>query len=227
MKKTARNAWLSLFVTAMFTAIGATNALGDNAGRYRVTVTNLTQAQTFTPILLATHQQGMRLFMAGDAADEALAQLAEGGDTGPLSDLLRNSPRVGQVLNSGDLLPPGETVSIIVEGRKRFRNLSLAAMLIPTNDAFVALNGVALPRGHRSHTFTAVAYDAGSEINDEFCSSIPGGADCAGEGYDPTGGEGFIHVHAGIHGIGDLEASIYDWRNPVARIVIEKVHSFD
>ena len=32
--------------------------------------------------------------------------------------------------------------------------------------------------------------------------------------------EGFIHVHAGIHGIGDLIEAERDWRNPVARIAI-------
>ena len=33
-------------------------------------------------------------------------------------------------------------------------------------------------------------------------------------------GEGFIHVHRGFHGIGDLKESTYDWRNPVAEVFI-------
>jgi hypothetical protein len=40
-----------------------------------------------------------------------------------------------------------------------------------------------------------------------------------------VGGEGFVHIHAGIHGIGNLEASEYDWRNPVARITVRQVDS--
>jgi hypothetical protein len=44
-------------------------------------------------------------------------------------------------------------------------------MLNPTNDSFVALNNVRLPRFGR--TYTAIAYDAGSEINDELCVNIP------------------------------------------------------
>jgi hypothetical protein len=30
-------------------------------------------------------------------------------------------------------------------------------------------------------------------------------------------------VHSGIHGIGDLDNSMRDWRNPVALIVIRRV----
>ena len=45
-----------------------------------------------------------------------------------------------------------------------------------------------------------------------------------GGGGMPAGGEeGYVHVHAGIHGIGDLDASERDWRNPVAMVTIELV----
>lgn len=33
-------------------------------------------------------------------------------------------------------------------------------------------------------------------------------------------GEGFIHVQRGVHGVGDLAAADYDWRNPVAEVVV-------
>ncbi|MEZ5601637.1 MAG: hypothetical protein R3F36_12070 [Candidatus Competibacteraceae bacterium] len=53
--------------------------------------------------------------------------------------------------------------------------------------------------------------------------SIPGPL-CGGEGGSPNvGGEGFVHIHAGIHGIGDLNAADYDWRNPVATVTVERV----
>jgi len=45
-------------------------------------------------------------------------------------------------------------------------------MLIPTNDAFVALNNARPIIG--SVHYTAVAYDAGSEPNDELCAYVPG-----------------------------------------------------
>ena len=71
-------------------------------------------------------------------------------------------------------------------------------MLIPTNDAFVALNGVSLPRANRSTVVhMAVAYDAGSESNDEVCANIPGPV-CGGDGSSDGDGEGYVHVHSGI-----------------------------
>ena len=38
-------------------------------------------------------------------------------------------------------------------------------------------------------------------------------------------GEGYVHIHRGMHGIGDLAPEIYDWRNPVAAITITRAHS--
>ncbi|MCH6583458.1 MAG: hypothetical protein E2O37_00035 [Proteobacteria bacterium] len=68
------------------------------------------------------------------------------------------------------------------------------------------------------------AYDAGSETNDESCANIPGPPDgCTGAGVSPDDdGEGYVHIHAGIHGISDLIAADRDWRNPVARITIRR-----
>jgi hypothetical protein len=32
-----------------------------------------------------------------------------------------------------------------------------------------------------------------------------------------------VHIHSGIHGVGDAIPAILDWRNPVAKIVIERM----
>ncbi len=193
--------------------------------RYEVTVTNLTRGESFTPILVATHRvrPSVPLFQPGAAASAELATLAEGGDTVPLATVLSASGDVSAVNTSEGLLAPGQSVTITVEARRGSKQLSLAAMLIPTNDAFVALNGVSLPARRGSQAmYSAVAYDAGSEANDELCANIPGPV-CGGEGESPgTTAEGYVHVHAGIHGIGDLSSATYDWRNPVARVSIER-----
>jgi hypothetical protein len=34
-------------------------------------------------------------------------------------------------------------------------------------------------------------------------------------------GEGFIHIHNGIFGSGQLRPSVHDWNNPVVAITIE------
>ena len=102
-------------------------------------------------------------------------------------------------------------------------HVTALAMLIPTNDAFFALNAVELPQ-KGTDTYFSVAYDAGSELNDEQCAHIPGPATvCSGEGVSVGQGEGFVHIHPGIHGIADLAADIYDWRNPVAQITVTRI----
>lgn len=188
---------------------------------YQVTITNLTRGQTFTPILVASHRSGVSLFETGASAGEEISAIAEGGDVVPLSEVLDANKKVAEVKNSGGTLPPGESVTVEVSARGANR-ISLAAMLVPTNDTFVALRDVRAPR-FGSVTYRAVAYDAGSETNNEECDSIPAGGECAGEGVSlDDDGEGFVHISAGIHGIGDLTPETYDWRNPVADVTITR-----
>ncbi len=216
---------VALVLIAMLSSAGP--ALAEDRG-FEVTVTNLTRGQQFTPILVASHREGVRLFDLGSPASAELATLAEQGDTAPLMTLLAGMPEVRGIATSAGLLDPGASVTIFVEGGGRFDRLSLASMLIPTNDGFFAINDHEGPDGNRTIMLFSPAYDAGSEINDELCASIPGPFfdECGGGGGGgmPAGGEeGYVHIHAGIHGIGDLNASERDWRNPVARITIRRV----
>ncbi len=216
----------SKFMTGMLAGCGlmmssAAAFASDNV--YEVTITNLTRSQTFTPILVSSHRAGVSLFELGSPASDELAALAEGGDVAPMTALLSSNHKVKDVANSGGLLAPGASVTVSVSAKHGARYISVASMLIPTNDAFLSLNGVRAPRGHHAKTYYSPAYDAGSEPNDELCISMPGPV-CGGQGGSPgTGGEGYVFVHTGIHGIGDLDASIYDWRNPVAKISIRRI----
>ncbi len=193
---------------------------------YSVSITNLTAGQTFTPIMIATHRKGVKLFTPGSPARAELAMLAEGGDTAPLTESLLMNHRVGHVITTDGLLGPGETVVVEMPGHRRYGYISLAAMMLPTNDGFIALNGVMATGGHKTAMYLSPGYDAGSELNDESCVNIPGPFVCGGSGtgYSPEDGEGFVHIHGGIHGIGDIDFADYDWKNPVARIVINRAH---
>jgi len=209
-------------------------AFAQGGPRYEVTVTNLTRGQQFTPVLVASHREGVNLFTLGEAASPQLETLAEEGSTSPLATLLLSMPEVGDVQTSpppppaSNLIDPGESVVVTVEAGAGFDHLSVAAMLIPTNDGFFAINGVEGPKGNKTLTLFAPAYDAGSERNDELCASIPGPnfAECGGPGGGAMvvgGEEGYVHIHAGIHGIGDLVPANRDWRNPVAKVTIRRV----
>jgi hypothetical protein len=220
MRKTVLGVALALVFAAVGVAAGA-------EPQYEVTVTNLTNATGITPILVATHVPGIRLFELGSPASPELEKLAEEGMVGPLETLLSATPGVRDVADSGAPLGPGQSVSVMVSTNGHFDHVSVAAMLVPTNDGFFAVNGMPGPRGNEAVVYYSPGYDAGTEVNDELCSSIPGPfyMECGGPGGggDAGGGEGYVHIHRGIHGIGDFMASVRDWRNPVARIVIRAV----
>ncbi len=219
-----RLALTGLVATLLF----ASAATAGDGVRYHVTITNLTHSITFTPILVVTHRSSVDLFEPGDPAIDELAAIAEAGDVGPATALLSGLAGVGDVQNSGSLLLPGDSVTVTVEARRGTRRISLASMMLPTNDGFIALDSVKAPR-HGTRSYWSPGYDAGTEPNDELCLNIPGPT-CQGGGLSPMadpGDEGYIHIHRGIHGIGDLAASVYDWRNPVAKITISKTGGND
>ncbi len=211
-------------IAAAFLLAGA-SAQAQNLGQFEVTITNITQGQTFTPQLVVTHSANASLFDLGGQASPGLEQLAEGGATGPLQDELANATREATTIDG--LLEPGQSVTAVISARGRDR-LSVAAMLIPTNDTFMALNGATLPRGNRPDVHMVPAYDSGTEANDQDCNNMPGPR-CGGEGYNPEpaeGDEGFIHIGNGFHSLGGGESilgpDVYDWRNPVARIEVRR-----
>jgi hypothetical protein len=221
---------MRLFGLAILTFLVAATAHADYTRKYEVTITNVTQGQTFTPQLVAAHGPHVSVFQLGAAAGKALEALAEAGDTSPLTEeLLENGYQVSDVHTVPGLLGPGESVTTTLEASPYHRYMSFAAMLIPTNDTFVALNRVALPR--RGATHTALGYDAGTEANDQNCLNIPGPR-CGGEGHSMgpnDGDEGHIHVSNGFHELpaadfGEvLQPASYDWRNPVARVVVRRL----
>lgn len=187
-----------------------------------VTITNISHGETFTPFLIATHRPGVTLFETGAPASAELAALAEGGDTAPLAEVLAAMPEVHDIVQGDSLLEPGQSITFMIQADHGFNHVSAAAMLIPTNDAFVALNDVRGTARPTTVVYQAPAYDAGSEPNDELCVNIPGPV-CGGTGPSPDeGGEGFVHMHPGIHGIGDLTDAEFDWRGPVAEITIRR-----
>ncbi len=209
-----------LCILSIASAVLAAPAQASDTKIYDVTITNITRGQTFTPIMVATHKRGQYLFKLGDAASNELAIVAESGNNQPLQDALLNSGVAYDTVSSAGLLAPGESVTVRVKAKGAFKYISVASMLIPTNDAFIAINGVRAPKGHHASMHVSPTYDAGSEMNDELCANIPG-PHCGGEGISAgDGGEGFVHVHAGIHGIGDLAPATFDWRNPTAKVVI-------
>ena len=205
-------------------ALLSTSVLASGYQSIEVTITNLTHKINFTSVLVASHRKPVSIFELGSPASSDLAAIAEGGITGPLAAILNDNRHVLDVQSSDGLLGPGESITVILKAGHGVKRISLAAMMLPTNDGFIALDSVKLPN-HGSRTYFSPGYDAGTESNDEWCVNIPGpfcGGAGPSDGPDPVD-EGYVHIHRGTQGIRDLAADIYDWRNPVAKITVKRV----
>jgi len=215
-------------------------AMADNKDRlYRVTVQNATLGQPLSPPVIATHTDAFELFSLGPVPTEGnegyeqywgLAAVAETGYPYHLLDAVSVANGVSDALALPPVLHEGESNSTTISASGDAKYLSVASMLGRTNDGFWALRGVALPRGIGDTVrYFANGYDAGSEANLETTGEggTVGGADGdngeTGEGINDGSGEGYIFVHAGIQGVGGLDPTIYDWRNPVVEVTIERV----
>jgi len=220
---------IAISVIAFTVAVGSFVNLGAQSdARFNVTVTNLTKGQTFTPLVIATHAPGVRIFAAGTQASPQLTVLAEEGTPDMLVALLRGmTTTVREVVTATGLQTPAVSATFQINGGGAFSQLSIAAMLIPTNDAFLGLSGLTLPTSFEPVMADVLAYDSGTEINDERCASIPGPnfTECGGPGTGgrPGRGEGAVTVHNGMHGVGDMNRPLRDWRGPVARVTVQRV----
>ncbi|MFV1983886.1 MAG: spondin domain-containing protein [Thiohalomonadales bacterium] len=202
----------------------SSTAFAGGTKMFEVTVTNITKGEIFTPILVASTHKGFKLFKKGAPASLELEQIAEGGNNKPLSAFLVDGKHALDTASASDGLAPGASLTLTVKMNKYFNHITIASMLIPTNDAFFAVNGEQGPRKGKTITFEVPAYDAGTEANDEICTNIPGPT-CGGEGYnsDRDNGEGYVYIHPGIQGNGSLPTENHDWRNPVAMISVKLI----
>ncbi len=178
---------------------------------YRVTITNLTKGQIFSPPLFVTGSPDAHLWQVGQPASPAVEQVAEAGVAGNLAEMVRDAAT--DVVAGAEPVKPGETKTIVISG-KAGDALSCIAMLVRTNDGFTGLDAVPLKAG----SFDVQAYDAGTEVNTEKRSDVPG-PPFLGTGHVPTNPPEPIHVHPGIQGTGDLTADM-GWTGPVAHIEI-------
>ena len=222
MNRLIASAAITLMVMCGILVSGVADAKKDKTTVYKVTITNITRGQIISPPIVISHNEDFQLFSLGHPAPTGLAQLAEDGMTEPLSDHLDTLDSVFQYRTAGGGIPPGESVTVEIETQKGYDLLSAAGMLVSSNDAFFAVRGVKA-RSKGDASFDAEAYDAGSEFNSEDCDYIPGPPCENGGVRDTAGAEGYVFIHAGIHGIGGLDPAVRDWRNPVATVMVQKV----
>lgn len=212
---------LALTLTVALTAASAT---ADSSAQrsWRVTVENLAPAgsQPLSPPLFAVHGKRVDVWSVGGIANHGVAAIAEDANNAVLESALGQVAGVRDVFTGGGgAISPGESRSYTVDGRAGRDRLTLLTMLVNTNDGFTGLDSLQL-RGKRT-VLHRMAYDAGSERNNELRAFIPG--PCCNNPFvrDPEGA--LIAPHAGITGAGQLDPAVYGWDEPVARITIERM----
>lgn len=192
---------------------------------YSISITNLTHAQPISPPVAMLHNKNFSFWEIGESASEALEIMAEGGDGGELLKMRKNNP---QYQAEAPLFAGSSIEFSLNTEHNNATHLSVAGMLVNTNDGFSGLNAIELEgiQPGQKRVYYARVYDAGTEFNSELPGSIPGPAD-GGEGFNVVRDDvtGVVTLHSGVvsaddqHAASTLsEADKFD--NPALRIVV-------
>ena len=217
-------------------------------GAYSVSVTNLTHGQPMAPSAIVVHEPGYDLFVSGQPSTLGLENLAEGGSPAMLIGEAQNDVAFLDAVNSTGINGPGMTTNIITvlvpELDMDNVKLSVATMLVDTNDGFAGVNAKDISNMAIGETrvFIAPVWDAGTEANTETAATMPGpAAQAVGGGGDAAGFDAArddlidaVRIHAGVvtqenatdPSMEGLSTSILDqsdkFDNPGARIVVTR-----
>jgi hypothetical protein len=148
-------------------------------------------------------------------------RIAEEGNAGPLlsAEIVKKIGGPFGTAVQGISTPPGAKRSLEIEVTRDHPMLSGALMLVMTNDGFTGINAVNAYELSQPRTFDLMAYDAGTEKNNEKKSHLIA---MMGTERDPE--NGVVSKHQGIRGDADAPA---DWKfetdKPVARITIAPI----
>ena len=203
---------------------------------YRVTIENLTTGQVFSPGVIATHTKKASVWRNGDAASDGIRQIAEDGSEVAEVASLTGVAGVHAVISTGApinriggiaALPQSRSYMIGAAGSAN--RLSVAVMIICTNDGFTGVSGVKLPGGFKAESHMVGAWDAGTEQNNEKLDQIVDPCGAVGPVASPPDGNGriatsgVIATHPNIQGVGDLSVEKHGWRGAVARITVQRM----
>lgn len=234
------NSQIKIGVIALSAAILAACGSSNNApptqdAQFRVTTINLTNAQPMSPVAVVLHNGGFNNFIDGQTASVGVEMLAEGGSN---TQVLSDAQAATQHIASGSAggVPPrstGTPLTLDVPNAQLSNlRLSVMTMLIRTNDAFTGLNATDISdmAVGSSRTFNAPTWDAGTELDDEVGTNIPG---AGGEGFNATRNDriDLVRFHNGVvtsaspsFGLPTSDLVEADrFLNPTSRIVVTRV----
>ncbi|MGA7690495.1 MAG: spondin domain-containing protein [Jiangellales bacterium] len=222
-------------------AAGVLTAAADEpVSTYRVTIVNTTTGQPFSPPVVATHSRDVDLFEVGERASTEIAAIAQAGDQsgavallGSLGDAVTSVEQGAPSRPLAGLDGPPSVQTVDIEGHPD-DVLSLATMLICTNDGFTGVDSIALPEAGTT-VVPLQGYDAGVERNTQRSRDIVDPCSLLGptvlSGDDNGNNDGRPAAHRWARQItehrtvnpwrGDLQRE-HDWRGQVGVVLVQK-----
>ncbi len=189
---------LAMGSVALLGGCGSDDAT-DSMVSYDITVSNVSHNQPLSPIAVMLHDADYSAWAIGTTASSGLEYLAEGGDNSTfISD--DSAMLMANVSGSAPVGPGGSDTLMLTSDQASDIRLTLASMLVNTNDAFTGMTGLDLSdlQVGESMSHYLPIYDAGTEANSEMAGTIPGPAD-GGEGYNGVRDDvNFVARHPGI-----------------------------
>ncbi|GGF68447.1 spondin domain-containing protein [Alteromonas lipolytica] len=198
----------------------------DISYSYELTVQNITQGQPLSPVGVTLHADAV-MWEVGMPASDSLELLAEGGDN---SEFLATAGVLASASGAAPILPGNDESITVTVQNEADAYLSIATMLVNTNDAFVGITGYSLAAlaVQDSVTMMLPVLDAGTEANSEMQGTIPGPAD-GGEGFNSERDDAdVVSFHPGVVTEDDgLSISVlkseHRFDNPAVKVTITRI----
>lgn len=198
---------------------------------YEITVTNLSSNQPLSPVAVVVHEASYSAWAIGSTSTVGLEHLAEGGDNSTFLVEARAANSLGTESGGGVIIPGSSELIDVSVQRGSDLQLTVATMLVNSNDAFSGRAGIdlsSLSMGDELNLRLPI-YDAGTEGNNELAGTIPGPAD-GGEGFNSDRDDvNVVSRHSGvvstIDGYTDsvLEQS-HRFDSPIAQLLVKRVN---
>jgi Spondin_N len=202
----------------------------DRPQAFELVLTNLTHNQPMSPPVFLFHSLSYRVWEIGTPASAEFEWLAESGDSSQLLLSAAQNDAVSLAHGAAEPLGVGQRQILELIPVGGALHLTVAGMLVNTNDAVAAVSAVDLNGLLPGEQMTVDLYvlDAGTELNTEDASSVPGPV-AFGEGYHvDREAQNRVRYHTGVLTQDDgLVSSVLNashrFDNPAAQLVIKRL----
>lgn len=211
-------------------------AASSQAAQIEVSVRNVNSNIYFTPMIVAASPPLQGTFRSGVPATPELKTLAETGNATPLLNALNAATATAVIATYPSVAPvgflrPNSNATATLTTTAQQTHLSIAAMILPSNDGFVGVSSWPIPTTPGVYSFDIDAWDSGTKRNDELSTNMPNPAflnlGTGGTGMTMEIKNSHVHIHRGNvgdfqtqGGLSDINAGTQRWVNPVARVTV-------